>query len=202
MTKPVQTILTHSTQPIPAPIDRRSLKRWSPHLWRRLLTPEHAFVCAWFGQEQGSWLAARVRLGQRRLGDTRRALCLNGGWMSLPASCFHGQSMRHALRLEQPSVAGLFAHELLHEVQRHQGIAVTRQALWLHCQWLLQGKDPYCYSCLRSPRAVLRQFWLANVEQQGQMWQDCVQAVVAGQALASHALLPLAVREGRLRRIK
>lgn len=157
---------------------------------------------AWFGDAQGDWLATRVRLGQRRLGDTRRALCLNGGWMSLPKAAFQGQSMCYALRLDQPAVAGLFAHELLHELQRQQGVAVTRQALLLQCQWLLQRKDPYFYSCQRSPRKVLEQFWLANVEQQGQMWQACVQALVAGQALDSHALLPLAVRRGQLTRGK
>lgn len=180
----------------------RATKRWPPRLWRRLLPQERAFVCRWFGQSQGLWLAARVRLGQRRLGDTRRALCLNGGWMSFPKAAFEGQSMRGALLLDHPSVAGLFAHELLHELQRQQGLPVTFQAFWLQYQWLVQGKNPYSYSCPCSSRALLRQFWLANVEQQGQMWQDCVQSAVAGQALTSHAWLPLAVRAGRLRRRK
>lgn len=177
-------------------------KRWLPILWRRLLPQERAFVHAWFGEAQGRWLVARVHLGQRRLGDVDRALCLNGGWMSLPKAAFEGQSMCHALRLDQPDVAGLFAHELLHELQRQQGVAVTWQALLLQCQWLVQRKNPYFYRDSQSPREVLKQFWLGNVEQQGQMWQDCVQAVVAGQALASHALLPLAVGRGKLTRCK
>lgn len=120
--------------------------------------------------------------------------------MSLPKSAFEGQSMRNALRLHHPGVAGLFAHELLHALQRQQGMPVTRQAFWLQCQWLLQRKNPYFYSCSGRPRALLRQFWHAHVEQQGQMWQDCVEAVVAGHPLPSHAWLPVAVRAGRLRR--
>jgi hypothetical protein len=122
--------------------------------------------------------------------------------MSFPKAAFEGQSMHHALRLEHPSVAGIFAHELLHELQRRQGEPVTAEAFWLQCQWLVQRKNPYFYSCQRSASGLLRQFWLVNVEQQGQMWEDYVQSAVAGQALASHAWLPVAVRAGRLRRRK
>ena len=174
----------------------RCIARW----WRRLLPQEQAFVHAWFGAEQAQWLVEHVHLGQRRLGDTRRALCWNGGWMSFPKAMFAGSDPAHPLRLEHPLVAGVFAHELLHEVQRHQGLPVTRQALVLQCQWLLFRRDPYGYSSCRNAGALLRQFWLANVEQQGQMWQDCVQAQVAGQPLPSHALLVQAVQQGRLRR--
>ena len=175
-------------------------QRWCNCLWRRLLPQEQAFVYAWFGEPLGQWLASRVRLSQRRVGDTQRALCLNGGWMSFPKSAYEGQSVRNALRLQHPRVAGIFAHELLHELQRRQGMPVTRQAFYLQCQWLLQGKNPYCYSCPSSHRELLKQFWHANVEQQGQMWQDCVEAVVAGRPLPSHVWLPVAVRAGRLRR--
>ena len=175
-------------------------KRWMPPLWRGLLAQEQAFVRAFFGAEQGQWLISRVRLGQRRIGDTRRALCLNGGWVSLPKAMFIDQRFEQAVRLNHPVVAGVFAHELLHVLQRRQGLPVTRQALVLQCQWLLQRKDPYCYVCTASPKALLRKFWQANVEQQGQMWQDWVQAQVAGQPLTSHDLLALAVRQGRLQR--
>lgn len=174
-------------------------QRMSSRYWRRLLPQEHIFVRTIFGDGMGAWLAGHVRLGQRRLGDTRRALSLNGGWLSFPAAMFEAGGMRQSLRLSDPVVAGIVAHELLHVLQRRQKQPVTRQALLLQCQWLLQGRDPYSYSNCSSAAGQLRQFWRASVEQQGQMWQDCVQAQVAGQPLASHALLAVAVRAGRLR---
>lgn len=169
-------------------------------LWRRLLPQEQAFVRQCFGEAQGAWLIAQVRLGQRRLGDTRRALSLYGAWVSLPKAMYVQSDWRQPLRVTHPVVAGLLAHELLHVLQRKQGLAVTRQAFRLQWRFLCWGQDPYCYSCSGSAIQLLRQFWLANVEQQGQMWQDCVQAHVAGQPLASHALLTMAVQRGRFRR--
>lgn len=168
-------------------------------LWRRLLPAEHAFVQQHFGAEQAGWLARQVRLGLRRIGDTRRALCLNGGWLSLPRACFGQGQLARPLRLDHPQVAGLLAHELLHAVQRHQGQPVTRQSAWLQCRHLLGGCDPYAYHACGQPRAMLRRFWCAQVEQQAQMWQDHVQALVAGQPDAALALVACAVRQGRLR---
>jgi len=174
--------------------------RWLAPWWRRLLPVEQAFVRSYFGAEVGAALIARVRLGVRRLGDTRRALCLNGGWISLPRPCFTHSALCQPLRLSHPVVAGVLAHELLHEWQRMQGMAVTRESTALQCRWLLLRKNPYLYSYQGNSRALLRQFWLANVEQQAQMWQDYVQAHVAGRPLPSHALIPLAVQSARLRR--
>lgn len=174
--------------------------RWGAW-WRRLLPVEEAFVRKHFGAVVGDKLIARVRLGIRRVGDTRRALCLNGGRLSMPRQCFVQAAGFSPLLLTNPLIAGIFAHELLHELQRMQGMAVTRQALVLQCRWLFFRANPYSYSCLGNSRALLRQFWRANVEQQGQMWQDCVQAQVAGKPLSSHALLPLAVKSARLRTI-
>lgn len=175
----------------------RPARSW---LWRRLLPAEQDWVRQFFGEVQGAWLIARVRLGQRRLGDTRRALSMCGAWVSLPQAMYGHAALGQPLRLQHPVVAGVLAHELLHVLQRKQGMAVTRQAFVLQCRYLWWREDPYSYSGYRSAVALLRQFWLANVEQQGQMWQDCVQALVAGQPLASHVLLPLAVQRGRLRR--
>lgn len=169
--------------------------------WRPLMPAERAFVREHFGAQWGSALVGRVHVGVRRWGDTRRALSVNGGWISLPRACFVQSQGHQVLQLQHPQVAGIFAHELLHEVQRMQGLPVTRQALALQCRAALQQCDPYAYDCKGSRTALLRQFWRANVEQQGQMWQDWVQAQVAGQALPSHAALPLAVQRGRLRQV-
>ena len=168
--------------------------------WRTLLPEEVAFIRQYFGAQTGTKLIARVRLGVRRLGDTRRALCIDGGLVSLPRQCFLQSSGSHPLRLMQPQVAGVFAHELLHELQRMHGIAVTREAVLLQYKWLVKRCDPYFYSCIGNSRALLRQFLSANVEQQAQMWQDFVQSHVAGHPLPSHALLPLAVQSARLRK--
>lgn len=173
-------------------------------LWRRLLPAEQAFVLQHFGAQQGDWLAQQVRLGLRRVGDSRRALCLNGGWLSFPRACYGGASLQAPLRLDHPAVAGLFAHELLHQLQRSQGLPVTRQAVALHARQLLPGwlggRDPYAYRAGHSARARLRQFWQAQVEQQAQMWQDHVQALVAGRPDPAWAGVARAVQAGRLRR--
>lgn len=154
-------------------------------LWRRLLPAEQAFVRQHFGAEQGDWLAQQVRLGLRRVGDTRRALCLNGGWLSFPRACYDQHALKQPLRLAHPQVAGM---------------PVTRQALALHARHLLGGCDPYLYSACSAPRALLRQFWHAQVEQQAQIWQDHVQALVAGQPDPAFALVARAVQAGRLQR--
>lgn len=169
-------------------------------LWRRLLPAEQVFVRQHFGSEQGDWLVQQVRLGVRRVGDTRRALCLNGGWLSFPRACYDQNALKQPLRLAHPQVAGLFAHELLHQLQRRQGMPVTRQALALHTRHLLGGCDPYLYSACSAPRALLRQFWHAQVEQQAQIWQDHVQALVAGQPDPAFAGVARAVQAGRLQR--
>lgn len=179
----------------------RVVRLWPlPPLWRRLLPQELHFVARHFGPEQADWLARHVRLGVRRLGDRRRALSLNGGWISLPRACYAGQALAGTLCLSQPGVAGLFAHELLHALQRRQGLAVTRPSLWLQCRMLLTQHDPYAYARCDRSSSLLRQFWGAQVEQQAQMWQDHVSALVAGRPLASHRGVALAVRAGRLRR--
>lgn len=167
--------------------------------WRSLAPAETDFVIQHFGERQGRRLVAHARLGKRRLGDTRRALCLNGGRISLPGVCFEAGDATQVLRLHHPQVAGMFAHELLHVLQRELGMAVTRQTLLLQGTYFLAGRNPYLYRTSANARQMLRHFWAGNVEQQAQMWQDHVQAQVAGQSLPGHALLAQAVRHGRLR---
>ena len=171
-------------------------------LWRRLLPAELDFVIQFFGEAQAQWLAQHVRIGVRRIGDTRRALSWNGGWISFPRSCFEVTERGFALRVKYPAVAGLFAHELLHALQRLAGMPVTRQSLWLQCQSLLGRCDPYAYQPCISAIHRLRRFWQAQVEQQAQMWEDAVAAAVLGKPLAQMQWVMLAVRQGRLQRQK
>ena len=83
--------------------------------WSRpLLAPELQFVQRHFGHSLDA-LQPRLRLYLRRLGDTRRAWSLNGGRMAMPPASFAGRDPRRALRLDDASVAGMFAHELFHQ---------------------------------------------------------------------------------------
>ena len=152
--------------------------------WSRSLLPlEHEFVLRHFGHSLQS-LQPRIRLHLRRLGDTRRALSMNGGRIYLPRSFFEAGQPERVLKLEHPAVAGVFAHELLHQWQRLQGVAVTRKALLLHARALCLRHDPYTYCASDDGVAMLEIFRAASVEQQGQMWEDYVRAVVAGGSMS------------------
>lgn len=155
------------------------MNRWC----RPLLDGESAFVQTHFGTSlQG--LDGRLRLHLRRLGDTRRALSLPGGHVFMPRACFEGAQLQGPLRLHHPVVAGLFAHELLHQWQRLQGRAVTREAAWLQVKAVCLRRDPYAYTPCGDAAAMLQAFQTAQVEQQGQMWEDHVRACVAGEPLS------------------
>lgn len=167
------------------------MARW---FWSRPLLPvERAFVQRHFGAALDAQLPA-LRVYLRRVGDTRRALSLDGGRVSMPRVCFEGGDPHRPLRLARPQIAGVFAHELLHQWQRAQGLPVTRQALGLQLRFLLGGRDPYAYERCSDPQAMHACFAAAQVEQQGQIWEDHVRACVAGQPAAEFALVSAAVR--------
>ena len=157
--------------------------------WSRpLMADEWALLDRYFGEpsqlskpSQPAW--RRMRMHVRRLGDTRRALSFNGGFLSFPRYCFVGADPRQPLRLDQPLVAGWLAHEAFHHWQRLQGLPVTREAMRLQWRWWRGGIDPYAYPACASPAALLAQFQSAQVEQQAQMWQDAVMADVRWQQL-------------------
>ena len=147
---------------------------------RALVEAERQFVQQYFGASLDG-LLPRIRLYVRRIGDTRRALAMTGGRISMPRFCFEGADPRQSLRLGHPAVAGLFAHELLHQWQSLQGMAVTRQAAWLQVKALCLQQNPYAYARCEAPHTMLQTFICAQVEQQGQMWEDYVRSCVAGQ---------------------
>lgn len=144
-----------------------------------MLPLEVVFVRRFFGAALDTVLP-RQRLYLRRLGDTRRALSMNGGRLYLPRAFFEEGDPRKPLRLSHPMIAGIVAHELLHQWQRLQGRAVTREALLLQTRALCLRHDPYAYCTVADPQQMLHLFLQANVEQQGQIWQDYVKASVAG----------------------
>ena len=117
--------------------------------WSRpLLVAEQAFVHRFFGASLDV-LLPRMRLYLRRLGDTRRALSMNGGRLYLPRQFFEESNPARPLRLTHPLVAGIFAHELLHQWQRLQGRKVTREALRLQLHAICLKSDPLCLYLLR-----------------------------------------------------
>ncbi|MEG0921266.1 MAG: hypothetical protein RSG22_07640 [Comamonas sp.] len=146
--------------------------------WSRPLLPqEWALLDRYFGAPMHrDWRRMRIHL--RRLGDTRRALSFNGGFLSFPGYCFEGGDPRQALRLHVPLIAGWLAHEAFHHWQRLQGVPVTRAALGLQWRYWWFGENPYLYASCASAEALLAQFQSAQVEQQAQMWQDWVAADV------------------------
>ena len=150
--------------------------------WSRCLTQaEWALLDHYFGQPTDPrWRRMRVHL--RRIGDTRRALSFNGGFLSFPGTCFVGGDPRQSLRLDQPIILGWLMHEAYHHWQRLQGRAVTRDAVRLQWRFWRHGDDPYRYAACASPEALLAQFQTAQVEQQAQMWQDAVMADMACRA--------------------
>ena len=150
--------------------------------WSRpLLEIERQFVTRYFGVSLNLVIPS-LRLYVRRVGDTRRALSMNGGRISMPKACFVGGNPRQSLQLQHPLIAGLFAHELLHQWQRLQGQKVTRQAAWLQFKAMCTRGDPYAYDGCDDAARMLKRFRSAQVEQQGQMWQDYVMGCIAGQA--------------------
>lgn len=157
---------------------------------------EQAFVREHFGASLDT-LLPRLRLHPRRLGDTRRALSLGGGRIFLPCSFFVQADPRRPLRLDHPQIAGIFAHELLHQWQRLQGLPVTRQAAWLQLKALCTRRDPYAYERCDDAERMLQCFAAAHVEQQGQIWEDHVRACVAGRPARAGALIAAHVRGER-----
>ncbi len=150
--------------------------------WSRpLAATERDFVRRFFGHSLDAQIH-RMRLYLRRVGDTRRALSMNGGRISMPRNCFVNGDPFEPLHLQHPQIAGLFAHELLHAWQRLQGMKVTRQAAWLQVKATCLRRDPYAYDTCDDAARMLQLFLAAQVEQQGQMWQDYVTGCVAGHA--------------------
>ena len=160
---------------------------------RALLAQEQAFVLEHFGGALQR-LQPKLRLYVRRIGDRQRALSLNGGRIFLPRSFFEHSDPRQSLRLSHPVVAGIFAHELLHQWQRLQGRAVTREALGLQLQAICLRRNPYHYPRAATSEAMLACFLRGTVEQQGQMWEDYVHAKACGECLPCMELVASHVR--------
>jgi RHS repeat-associated protein len=132
----------------------------------------------------------------RRFGNTSRALSLGGGFMSFPKTDFVDGSADKRLKVDIPYNASIFGHELLHQLQRSAGVNVTGRGLGLQLQYSLHISDPYRYDAsITDPDAMLKQFKEANVESQGQIFQDYLYRLLTGQDASAYAKIAELVRE-------
>lgn len=155
---------------------------------RPLLSEEQAFLRRYFGDALGAPMGG-FRIALRRFGDTKRALSLNGGFMSFPRDYFLDRDPARPLNCRHPAIGSVFAHEVLHQLQRRNGCWVTVNATVLQLLYAMKLYDPYAYRPLADPVAMLALFRRANCERQGQMFQDYVRKAIAGEADDAYRLI-------------
>lgn len=98
--------------------------------------------------------------------------------------------------LEDPRAASILAHEAVHVWQRQHGRAVSRQGAVLQTLYTLRLHNPYLYDrSVTDPDGLLSLFLSANIEQQGQIFQDYVHAELTGRCSARFAAVAAYVRQ-------
>jgi hypothetical protein len=143
---------------------------------RRLNAEEQLFLAHYFREA--------LDLEPIRLGTSigARSWSPYGARISLVRKLYRDADPDAAVRLEDPYVASVFAHEAIHVWQRQRGRAVTRPGAWLQTLYTLGVRDPYAYPPRADGRCLLSEFVLGNIEQQGKIFQDYVFAERSGQA--------------------
>ncbi len=114
----------------------------------------------------------------RRLGDTSRALSLGGGFTSFPSFYFVDGSGNNELRLDNTYIASIVGHEALHQMQRASGVNVTLAAAWPQVENTLHLASPYDYQNSSDPAELFQTFLGANVEAQGQIFENYLFALL------------------------
>ena len=155
------------------------LSNIDPKGLRPLTESERAFLKQHFGACLDS-LLDQFDINIRSIGNTDRAISMNGGFMSFPSNYFIDGNLDKGLNLDSSGVASVFGHESLHQLQRNNGVNVTMQALFLQILYSLGISDPYSYSPSTDPAVMLGTFKNGNVEQQGQMFQDYLFSLLSG----------------------
>lgn len=150
---------------------------------------ERAFLARYFG---GSLDIDRIRLGSS-LGS--RCWSPFGNRISLTVDLYEQRDARAPVRLDEPRVAAVFAHEALHVWQRQHGRAVTREGARLQAGYALGRFDPYEYDRgVLHPASLLALFVLGNIERQGRIFEDYVWAAQSGRDVARFAKVAAWVR--------
>lgn len=101
------------------------------------------------------------------------AISLPFGEIGMPRGSFFLREEENELRLDDPGVAAVFGHEVLHQLQRKNGVLVTAHAgLQQITSLITLGLfNPYGYSESRDPDVMLAKFKNAGPEVQGAMFQ-------------------------------
>jgi RHS repeat-associated protein len=147
----------------------------------RTLSPsETLFLRAHFGKCLDS-LMPKFDVQVRTIGDTSRAISLNGGLISFPKRYFIDGNPDSPLDLSSPNIASIFGHESLHQLQRANGVSVTGRGIGLQLGYSFGLFDPYSYKEIADPTAMLDTFKNGNPERQGQMFQEYLKRYMTGQ---------------------
>jgi hypothetical protein len=140
---------------------------------RGLGEAEREFVAREFGQ---SVRVEELRIAGGGHPTGRCAWQPIGALIQLNDDCFEHSQPGEPLRL---AAYPTLAHEVLHVWQRrhrHCVVNVSVDGLWLG---LTRGRAAYAYDrTVDDPRAMLAQFLAANIEGQGQMYEDYVRSSV------------------------
>jgi hypothetical protein len=159
---------------------------------RRVTDGERAFLRHYFGD---ALAVERIWIGSS-LGV--RSWSPVGGRISLTRDLFRDRHPGAEVRLDRPAVAAVFAHEALHVWQRQRGRRVTWEGAGLQTAYALGLFDPYAYDARDADAAtLLTRFVLGNIEQQGRMFQDYVEADRSGHDTARFAWVAAWVRHDR-----
>lgn len=146
---------------------------------RRVHPAERTFLAHYFAR---SLIVDRVWIGSS-LG--RRSWSPFGNRISLTRDLFVAGDPRAEVRLDDPRAASIFAHEALHVWQRQHGRPVTREGAVLQSGYALKLFDPYAYDeRVGDPASLLAVFALANIEQQGRIFEHFVFAERSGRDVA------------------
>src|SRR5689334_4390438 len=106
---------------------------------RRLNAEEQLFLAHYFREA--------LDLEPIRLGTSigARSWSPYGARISLVRKLYRDADLDAGVRLEDPYVASVFAHEAIHVWQRQRGRAVTRPGAWLQTLYTFGIRDPYAY---------------------------------------------------------
>jgi hypothetical protein len=159
---------------------------------RRVTDGERAFLRHYFGE---ALAIDRIWIGSS-LGA--RSWSPLGGRISLTRDLFRERKPHAEVRLDLPAVAAVFAHEALHVWQRQRGRRVTWEGAWLQGGYALGLFDPYAYDARGADApTLLMRFVLGDIEQQGRMFQDYVEADLLGHDTARFEQVAAWVRHDR-----
>jgi len=158
----------------------------NPIASRSLTSRECAFLAGYFGD---SLLLDRISLSVAR---GVRSWSPYGSHIRISHTLL---GPTREVALDQPRAASIFAHEALHVWQRQHGRAVSRQGAILQTLHTLKLHNPYAYDrSIVDPDRLLTLFSSANIEQQGQIFQDYVHAERTGQPVSRFLAVACFVR--------